>query len=204
MNNFHSIAWQDGRVSMLDQRKLPHETIYNEYTTAAEVAGAIRDMVIRGAPAIGAAAAYGLALVPWTSQAADVATLRVELQAAAETLQKARPTAVNLFWAIDRMMIRLADPAINSVEAIKEIALAEAQAIAAEDVAINKQIGANAMPLLPARRSASYHRLDPPAKQFGRQRHCSENSHQAGRGVSLLPATAGHNGSVETQPPSGR
>jgi methylthioribose-1-phosphate isomerase len=149
MNIFHSIAWQDGRVSMLDQRVLPHETIYNEYTTAEDVAGAIREMVIRGAPAIGAAAAYGLALVPWHSQAADAPTLRVELQEAAETLRKARPTAVNLFWAIDRMMNRLADPAIDSVEKMKEAAVAEAQAIAAEDVAINKQIGVNAMPLVP-------------------------------------------------------
>ena len=157
MNNFHSIAWQDGRVSMLDQRKLPHETIYNEYTTAEEVAGAIREMVIRGAPAIGAAAAYGLALVPWYSQAVDVATLRVELQEAAEMLRKARPTAVNLFWAIERMMNRLADPAIASVEEMKEAAIAEAQAIAAEDVAINKQIGVNAMPLVPQGATIIHH-----------------------------------------------
>jgi methylthioribose-1-phosphate isomerase len=157
MNNFHSIAWQDGRVSMLDQRLLPHETIYNEYTTAEDVAGAIREMVIRGAPAIGAAAAYGLALVTWHSQAADVPTLRVELQEAAETLRKARPTAVNLFWAIDRMMNRLADPAIDSVEKMKEAAVAEAQAIAAEDVAINKQIGANAMPLVPQGATIIHH-----------------------------------------------
>ena len=157
MNNFHSIAWQDGRVSMLDQRKLPHETIYNEYTTAEEVAGAIHDMVIRGAPAIGAAAAYGLALVPWYSEAADVAGLRAELEEAAAVLRQARPTAVNLFWAIDRMMKRLGDPAISRVEEMKEIALAEAQAIAAEDVTINKQIGANAMPLIPQGATIIHH-----------------------------------------------
>ena len=157
MNNFHSIAWQDGRVSMLDQRKLPHETIYNEYTTADQVAEAIHDMVIRGAPAIGAAAAYGLALVCYHSQAADIAGLRAELEEAAETLRQSRPTAVNLFWAIDRMMSRLADPAIDSVAAMKEAALTQAEAIAAEDVAINKQIGRNAMPLVPQGATIIHH-----------------------------------------------
>ncbi|MFN2124366.1 MAG: S-methyl-5-thioribose-1-phosphate isomerase [Candidatus Promineifilaceae bacterium] len=157
MNNFQSIAWHDGRVRMLDQRKLPQETIYNEYTTAAEVAGAIHDMVIRGAPAIGAAAAYGLVLVPWYSEAGDVAGLRIELRAAAETLRQARPTAVNLSWAIERMMTRLDDPAINSVEEMKQAALAEAQAIAAEDVTINKQIAANAMPLVPQGATIIHH-----------------------------------------------
>jgi len=66
MTSFHTIKWLDsGLVSMIDQRKLPHDVIYNEYQDPAAVAGAIKDMVIRGAPAIGAAAAYGLALVPW-------------------------------------------------------------------------------------------------------------------------------------------
>jgi methylthioribose-1-phosphate isomerase len=157
MNKFQSIAWQNGRVRMLDQRKLPQETIYNEYITAEEVAEAIHDMVIRGAPAIGAAAAYGLALVPWNSEAADVASLRIELQEAADILRQARPTAVNLSWALKRMMKRLDDPAINSVGEMKRIALAEAQAIAAEDVAINKQIGTNAMPLVPQSATIIHH-----------------------------------------------
>jgi methylthioribose-1-phosphate isomerase len=157
MNNFHSIAWHDGRVSMLDQRELPRETVYLDYTTAEEVAQAIHNMVIRGAPAIGAAAAYGLVLVPWYSEAADITKLRVELEKAAETLRQARPTAVNLFWAVDRMMNRLEDPAIDSVEKMKVSALAEAEAIAAEDVAINKQIGSNAMPLIPQEATIIHH-----------------------------------------------
>jgi methylthioribose-1-phosphate isomerase len=79
------------------------------------------------------------------------------LQEAAKMLRQARPTAVNLFWAIDRMMTRLADPAINGVEMMKEVALAEAQAIAAEDVAINKQIGANAMQFIPQGATIIHH-----------------------------------------------
>ncbi|NCF67385.1 MAG: S-methyl-5-thioribose-1-phosphate isomerase [Chloroflexi bacterium] len=150
MSSFHSVQWLDkGVVRMLDQRKLPHETIYNEYTTAEQVAEAIHDMVIRGAPAIGAAAAYGLCLVGAHTRHDSATGLQIELNEAAETLRQARPTAVNLFWAIDRMMNRLNDPALDSIEALQAAALAEAKAIAAEDVAINKQIGRNAMPLVP-------------------------------------------------------
>ena len=150
MSSFHSVQWLDkGVVRMLDQRKLPHETIYNEYTTAEQVAEAIHDMVIRGAPAIGAAAAYGLCLVGAHTRHDSATGLQIELNEAAETLRQARPTAVNLFWAIDRMMNRLNVPALDSIEALQAAALAEAKAIAAEDVAINKQIGRNAMPLVP-------------------------------------------------------
>ena len=91
---FRSIEWLDeGIVRMLDQRKLPHETIYNDYTNYKEVAQAITDMVIRGAPAIGAAAAYGLALVAVRTTAVSTPTLHSELTEAANVLRQARPTA---------------------------------------------------------------------------------------------------------------
>lgn len=157
MSTFKSISWQDSRVRMLDQRLLPHETIYNEYETAEEVAGAVRDMVIRGAPAIGAAAAYGLCLVTGNFAGQSAAELRLQLAQAAETLRRARPTAVNLAWAIDRMMTRLADPGLDTVEALHQAALAEAKAIAAEDVHINKQIGRNALPLIPQKATIIHH-----------------------------------------------
>ncbi|HEY84783.1 MAG TPA: S-methyl-5-thioribose-1-phosphate isomerase [Chloroflexi bacterium] len=149
MSTFHSIEWKDGMLRLLDQRALPHQTRYNTYTTAQDVADAIRQMVTRGAPAIGAAAAYGLALTAQRSQAANPARLLVELEADAEILRQSRPTAVNLFWAIERVMKRVNDPALNSVTAIREAALAEAHAIAAEDVKTNKAIGYNALPLIP-------------------------------------------------------
>jgi methylthioribose-1-phosphate isomerase len=159
MGKFHSITWIDegGVVQMLDQRLLPQETIYNDYTTAEEVAGAIRSMVIRGAPAIGAAAAYGLAAVAAHTQAEDTAELRAELQEAAEVLRRSRPTAVNLFWAIERMMNVLSDPALDSVAAIRDTAVAEAKAIAAEDVQINRQIGLNALDLVPQKATIIHH-----------------------------------------------
>ena len=99
MSTYRSIEWRDGMVRMLDQRVLPQQTIYLDYTDYQQVAAAIREMVIRGAPAIGAAAAYGLALTAHHSQAEDVETLRAELETAAKVLREARPTAVNLFWA---------------------------------------------------------------------------------------------------------
>lgn len=156
--SFRSIEWLDeGIVRMLDQRRLPQETVYNDYTHYREVAQAIRDMVIRGAPAIGAAAAYGLALTARHTEAGDVADLRAELAQAAQVLAQSRPTAVNLFWAIERMTKRLADPALNSIGALQAAALAEAQAIAAEDVAINRQIGLNALPLIPDTATIIHH-----------------------------------------------
>ncbi len=158
MNAFRSIAWLDeGIVRMLDQRILPHETIYNDYKTHTEVAAAIKDMVIRGAPAIGAAAGYGLALTAHHSQATDIETLRAELAEAADILAASRPTAVNLFWALDRMNSRIADPALNSITAIQKATLAEAHAIAEEDVAINKAIGMHALPLIPEKATIIHH-----------------------------------------------
>ena len=154
---FHSIQWVDGVVRMLDQRKLPKETIYNDYTTPEQVADAIRSMVIRGAPAIGAAAAYGLVLVPWHDASGDVADVRAQIRRADDILRTSRPTAVNLFWALDRMMARLADPGLDSVTKLRDAALAEAHAIAAEDVAINKAIARHALPLIPDKATIIHH-----------------------------------------------
>jgi methylthioribose-1-phosphate isomerase len=155
---FRSIEWVDGGVvRMLDQRKLPRETVYNDYTEYREVAQAIRDMVIRGAPAIGAAAAYGLALAAVHTAVTNTTALRDELAAAAEVLGQSRPTAVNLFWAIERMMNRIADQSLDTVAALQTAVLAEAQAIAAEDAAINKQIGMNAQPLIPDKATIIHH-----------------------------------------------
>lgn len=149
MSTFHSIEWVDGKLRLIDQRVLPQETKYNNYTTAKDVAEAIRSMVTRGAPAIGASAAYGLALTATRSSARDAASLRSELEADAEILRKSRPTAVNLFWAIDRVMKRANDSSLTSAEEVQQAVLNEAHAIFKEDVETNKAIGYNAMPLVP-------------------------------------------------------
>jgi methylthioribose-1-phosphate isomerase len=114
-------------------------------------------MVIRGAPAIGAAAAYGMALTAWRSEASDLVSIKDELNEAAGVLKQARPTAANLFWAVSRMKSRLEDPALNSIETIKAALLNEANEIAKEDVETNKQIARNAMSLIPQGATIVHH-----------------------------------------------
>src|SRR5918992_2816321 len=98
-----TIDWQEGAVVMVDQRKLPGQELYLRCRTAQEVARAIRTMVIRGAPAIGVAAAYGIALGMKRSTAKGTNQYAVEFQKLCDLMAGTRPTAVNLFWAIDRL-----------------------------------------------------------------------------------------------------
>ena len=99
-----TVFWQDGQVKMIDQRLLPGEEVIAEFATVDEVARSIREMYVRGAPAIGATAAYGMALAARVSPANDVDSLLQELRRAKETLDAARPTAVNLSWATRRLL----------------------------------------------------------------------------------------------------
>ncbi len=157
MTSYRTIEWRDGVVRMLDQRALPHQTVYLDYDDYRAVADAIRDMVIRGAPAIGAAAAYGMALAAQRSQATNLSALRAELAEADAVLRASRPTAVNLFWALDRMKARLADQTLTSADEARAALLDEAHAIAEEDVWTNQQIGLNALPLVPEQANIIHH-----------------------------------------------
>jgi len=143
-----TVEWRGGRVAMIDQRALPHELIVVEYADYLQVAAAIRDMVVRGAPAIGVTAAMGLALAALQSSAADRPALLLDLSAAAQELRTCRPTAVNLGWALDRMLRRATDVTFDSADSIRTALVAEAQAMADEDVAINQRIGANGAALI--------------------------------------------------------
>jgi methylthioribose-1-phosphate isomerase len=134
-----SIEWDNGKVRMVDQRLLPAEFRLVEYEDCRSVAQAIRTMVIRGAPAIGAAAALGMALAARESRAKDRDGLLADLHEAAEILRAARPTAVNLSWAVTRLLRRA--EAESDSSAIPGALLAEAQALADEDVEINKRLG---------------------------------------------------------------
>lgn len=134
-DTIRAIAWDEGRLHLLDQRRLPTREDYLVLTGAAEVAQAIRDMVVRGAPAIGITAAYGAALA--ARAAAGRADARAVIETAIETLAAARPTAVNLAWALARMRTRMNAGAGADPDAL----LAEAQAIHAEDLAQNRRMG---------------------------------------------------------------
>ena len=98
-----TIAWDDDQIVMIDQRKLPSREVYVRCVTAAQVARAITTMVIRGAPAIGVAAAFGIALEMRRSRATGTKQFTTEFQKTCELLAATRPTAVNLFWGIERM-----------------------------------------------------------------------------------------------------
>ena len=144
-----TIEWgPQGTVKMIDQRKLPLEFVVVEFDDYRDVAVAIKEMYIRGAPAIGAAAAFGLALAARQSQATTPAGLLADLETAAEVLRATRPTAVNLFWALDRMLATARSLAQATVPEMRDGLLAEAQRIADEDVAINKRMGAHGAALV--------------------------------------------------------
>jgi methylthioribose-1-phosphate isomerase len=143
-----TVEWDNGVVKMIDQRLLPGTFEIAEFSDYHEVARAINEMYIRGAPAIGAAAGYGMALAAYQSQATDRVVLLRDLEAAAEVLRQARPTAVNLFWAVDRMLRVATDEDVNSVDGIRDAILADAQALADEDVEINKRMAAHGAALV--------------------------------------------------------
>src|SRR5262245_38858726 len=130
-----TIVREEDAVVMIDQRKLPAQEVYVRAKTAAEVARAIRTMVIRGAPAIGVAAAMGIALGMRRSKATGTQKFAAELQKIAELMAATRPTAVNLFWAIERMKrtFAAAAQAGESVDQIKDRLDTEAQKIHDED-----------------------------------------------------------------------
>lgn len=139
-----TIEWDNGKVVMIDQLLLPGEEIYRTYTTHEEVAKAIEDMVIRGAPAIGVAAAMGIALGVQTT------TTVQEFMAICDRMSRTRPTAVNLFWAIARMKKRYAELKGQPVEAIRRELALEAQKIYVEDIEANRQMGNFGNDLVPA------------------------------------------------------
>lgn len=137
----------DGVVKMIDQRKLPRQFEMVECRDYRAVAHAIKDMTIRGAPAIGAAAAFGLALAARESHAATRDDLLRDLDAAASVLRATRPTAVNLGWALDRML-KAARGANLDANGLRDFVVAEAQNIAEEDVAINRAMAKNGASLI--------------------------------------------------------
>jgi methylthioribose-1-phosphate isomerase len=146
-----TIAREDDAVVMIDQRKLPARELYVRCKTAAEVARAIKTMVIRGAPAIGVAAAMGIALGVRKNTATGTQKLAADFQKTCELMAGTRPTAVNLFWAIERMkrafMTAMRDG--ESVDQIKDRLDAEAQAIHDEDVASCRALGAFGAEVVP-------------------------------------------------------
>ncbi len=143
------ILFIDGACRMLDQRLLPTEEVWIDYTDYREVAEAIRSMVVRGAPAIGIAAAFGAAFGARDIEADNFGSFFSELEEVCEILAATRPTAVNLFWALDRMKRVANDNRAAELDELKKTLLEEACRIADEDIEINRSMGRHGAELIP-------------------------------------------------------
>ncbi len=135
-----TVEWDSGAVKMIDQRALPWKLEFLRLETAEAVAESIQNMTVRGAPAIGAAAGFGMALAARASKADAIDALAEDLRKAAELLKAARPTAVNLAWAVDKLLEIAASDEFSNPDDLRDVLLQAAKRIADEDVAINKRM----------------------------------------------------------------
>src|SRR5256885_10320809 len=145
-----TLEWTDKGVRFIDQTKLPTEEVYVTCTTHEQVADVIRNMVVRGAPAIGVSAAMGIALGVKNSQAESAGDLKRDFDAICDVIGKTRPTAVNLFWAIRRMQEKFERIRIRPIPQIKQTLIEEAQRMHAEDIAANQAMGRHGATLMPS------------------------------------------------------
>jgi methylthioribose-1-phosphate isomerase len=144
-----TIEWRDGTVILVDQRMIPRVREFITCATADEMAAAIRDMVVRGAPAIGVAAAMGYALAALRSTAGETTALLAELDSGGKVLKAARPTAVNLAWAVDKMALLAGSLADRPAPEVVAALVAEARRMHDEDIAINRAMGRHGEVVIP-------------------------------------------------------
>ncbi|HKE31122.1 MAG TPA: S-methyl-5-thioribose-1-phosphate isomerase [Candidatus Angelobacter sp.] len=152
-----TLEWTPEGVRFIDQTRLPSEEVYVTCRTYEEVGKAIRDMIVRGAPAIGVAAAMGVALGIKQSSASDIRSLRDDFDRISRTIAETRPTAVNLFWAIRRMNEKLESVAGQNIDQIKAALVREAQQMFLEDIAANQAMGRYGATLMPSSGSVLTH-----------------------------------------------
>lgn len=145
-----TLEWTEQGVRFIDQTKLPTEEVYVTCKTHEQVADVIRNMVVRGAPAIGVAAAMGIALGVKNSKAESGGDLKRDFDSICEVIRKTRPTAVNLFWAIRRMQERFEQLRIRPVGQMRQSLIEEAQRMHAEDIAANQAMGRHGATLMPS------------------------------------------------------
>ena len=148
-NSIETLRWVDNHLEMIDQRILPSEFKYISYTNAKLVAEGIRTMVVRGAPAIGCAAAYGVALEALSAKNLNKTDFVKRLNEACTILLESRPTAINLFWAVDKMQKIIKDNQNEVPNILADILLNSAHKILAEDIEINRKMGSFGAELLP-------------------------------------------------------
>ena len=149
-SQIRTLEWTDEGVVFVDQTKLPTEEVYVTCRTYEEVAKAIKDMIVRGAPAIGVAAAMGIALGVRDAKLSTLAELRQVLGTVCRTMGETRPTAVNLFWAIRRMQRKFEELSNMPIAVVKQEMVLEAQRMHLEDIAANRTMGRNGAVLMPS------------------------------------------------------
>jgi methylthioribose-1-phosphate isomerase len=189
VTTFKSIEWLDsGHLRILDQRALPSETVYVDCSTVDQVAEAIETMTVRGAPAIGVAAAYGMAIAALTSSNTRGGDIALDLQSAETMLRGTRPTAVNLGWALDQMRFHYADVDLIERDVLGEAMLEAAHRLAESDVEINKAIAKLGASLLPANALVVHHcnTGSLATVDYGTALGIIRNAHEQGQGVSVL------------------
>jgi len=152
-----TLEWTPEGVRFIDQTRLPSEEVYVTCRTYEDVGKAIRDMIVRGAPAIGVAAAMGVALGIKQSSASDIRSLRDDFDRISRTIAETRPTAINLFWAIRRMNEKLESVAGQNIDQIKAALVREAQHMFLEDIAANQAMGRYGATLMPSSGSVLTH-----------------------------------------------
>lgn len=152
-----TVEWNNGKVRMVDQRKIPWELAFVDLNNYEEVAEAIFNMTVRGAPAIGASAGFGMAIAASESQASTVNDLLSDLEKAAVVLKDSRPTAVNLAWAVDQLLDLAKTGDYTDADSLREALLTAAQKIADDDVAINQRMGAHGAKLIQAGDTVLHH-----------------------------------------------
>lgn len=143
-----TVEWHNGQVRMIDQKQIPFTLAQVDLPTVEAVAHAITDMTVRGAPAIGASAAFGMALAARQSKAASIDALIDDMRHAAQILKASRPTAVNLAWAVDQMLTIVTSGEFTNPDDLREALLTAAQKIADDDVEINKRLSAHGAVLI--------------------------------------------------------
>jgi len=176
----NTLEWTDQGVRFIDQTKLPTEETYVTCKTHEQVADVIRNMVVRGAPAIGVAAAMGIALGIKNSKAESGADLKKDFDEICDLIGKTRPTAVNLFWAINRMCEKFEYLRMRPLPQIKDALIEEAKRMHAEDIAANQAMGRHGATLMRShplqRRSPCHRRLRHRSRRHSRGSRAGEKN----------------------------
>lgn len=189
MSSYKTIEFKDGAVWLIDQRKLPLQETYNEYRNHLSLGQAIREMVVRGAPAIGITAAYGAVLGARAVDSEDPDYFKKEMDEVFDFLASTRPTAVNLFWALNRLRKKLEENGGESVPELKKVLEAEADSIYEEEVDINRRIADNGAPLIGEGESVMTHcntGVLATIGEYGTALGVLKRAHELGKKVQVL------------------